>query len=174
MDTLKLAYAKLREKKYLLQSLVFLFVFYLLYSLIDYLNMPYPEMVSTYGIYLVIINLGLNGLMAFLSAILMSLSAIMAELKGKEGNGSTLGFISVFFGMLTYGCTSCVIAFFAGIGIAFSVIALPLAGLPYKLISLLLVLLGLVWVSLEIKNGKCRVKRKPKQSIPPSEDQAIQ
>jgi uncharacterized membrane protein YccF (DUF307 family) len=81
----------------------------------------------------------------------MNLSTAMVELKGKEGKSSNFGFLSVLFGFLTYGCTSCVIAFFASVGIAFSVIILPLAGLPYKLISLLLILIGLFWMSKEIE-----------------------
>jgi hypothetical protein len=50
-----------------------------------------------------------------------------------------------------------VIAFFASIGIAFSVIALPLAGLPYKFISLILILIGLFWIRKEI-DKPCKVK----------------
>jgi len=156
---LTLAFAKLRTRKYLFQSLLFFTIFIVLYSLIDYLNLPYPDMINEYGVYLVSLNILLNVVMASMGAVLMSLSGINVELRGKEGKGSNLGFLSIFFGMLTYGCTSCVIAFFAAIGIAFSVVALPLAGLPYKLISLLLVTAGLIWMLWEIKNGKCRVPK---------------
>lgn len=156
---IKLAFDKLKTKRYLIQTSIFGVVFILLYTVIDYLNMPYSKMIIEYGSYLIIINVFLNILMSILSGILMSLSSIMVELKGKEGKGSSLGFISILFGMLTYGCTSCVIAFFASIGIAFSVIALPLAGLPYKLISLVLILLGLLLITYEIKRGKCKIKK---------------
>ncbi len=54
-----------------------------------------------------------------------------------------MGILSVIFGIFTYGCTPpCVISFLAVFGISFSVIALPFAGLPYKLISLALLFLG--------------------------------
>lgn len=155
---IRLAFDKLKTKKYIIQTLIFAIVFIVLYIAIDYLNISYSQMIIEYGWYLVIINILLNIVMALLSGMLMSLSSIMVEIKGKEGKGASLGFISILFGMLTYGCTSCVIAFFAGIGIAFSVVALPLAGLPYKLISLTLVLLGLGYILYEIKNGKCKIK----------------
>ncbi|HOW38795.1 MAG TPA: hypothetical protein PLZ76_07790, partial [Bacillota bacterium] len=148
---LPLAFAKLKTRKYLIQSVVFFTVFLVLYSMIDHLNLPYPEMIEIYGRSLVVINVLLNVVMSAAGAVLMALSGINVELRGKEGKGSNLGFFSVFFGMLTYGCTSCVISFFAAVGIAFSVVALPLAGLPYKLISLILVSIGLLWMVWEIK-----------------------
>lgn len=157
---IELALAKLITKKYIIQTLIFSIIFLILYIVIDYLNIPYPKMIVEYGWYLVIINILLNIVMSSLGGVLMSLSGIMVELKGKDGKGASLGFISILFGMLTYGCTSCVIAFFASIGIAFSVVALPLAGLPYKLISLVLILLGLGLILYEIKRGKCEIKKK--------------
>ena len=146
-----------KTKKYIIQGTLFFSFFILIYTLLDGLNMSYSNMVLEYGIYLVVINITLNIVMSLLSAILMNLSTAMVELKGKEGKGSTFGFFSIIFGVFTYGCTSCVIAFLASVGIAFSVIALPLAGLPYKLLSLVLILIGLVWITKEIKNGKCKV-----------------
>lgn len=153
-----LALEKQKSKKYIIQGLMFFFVFNLIYFIVDSLNMSYTEMIATYGLYLVIINITLNVTMSFFSAVLMNLSTAMVELKGKEGKASNFGFFSVLFGILTYGCTSCVIAFFASVGIAFSVIALPLAGLPYKLISLVLIAIGLFWMKKELDKGACQVK----------------
>ena len=116
-------------------------------------------MAEQFGMVLVLVNISLNILMASLSALLLSLSTIMAQLKGKESMSSNLSFVSVLFGVLTYGCTPCVIAFFSSIGIAFSVIALPFAGLPYKFISLGLIVIGLIWTYYEIEHGKCKVKQ---------------
>src|SRR5690606_3373026 len=141
-----------KSKKYTIQGLLFLTFFLIIYLVVDSLNMSYQEMTLTYGTYLVVINIVLNIVMSLLSALIMNLSTAMAELKGKEGKATNFGFFSVLFGILTYGCTSCVIAFFAAVGITFSVIVLPLAGLPYKLISLLLIVIGLFWISKELKN----------------------
>ena len=147
-----------KTKKYIIQGILFFSFFILIYTLIDGLNMSYSNMIIEYGIYLVVINILLNIVMSFLSALLMNLSTAMVVLKGKEGKGSTFGFFSIIFGIFTYGCTACVIAFLASVGIAFSVIALPLAGLPYQLISFVLIVIGLIWVTKEIQNGKCKVE----------------
>lgn len=147
-----------KTKRFIIQNIIFFLLFIVIYVVVDYLNMGYQEMADTYGLTLVITNIFLNIIMSFLSALLMNLSQAMVQLKGKEGKAQSFGFFSVLFGILTYGCTSCVIAFFASIGIAFSVAVLPLAGLPYKLISLILIMIGLIWIRHEINRGSCQVK----------------
>jgi hypothetical protein len=155
---IQLALQLQKQKKYIIQGLIFFLLFVLIYTIVDRLNMTYIDMIAEYGLYLVVLNITLNVVMSLMSAALMNLSTAMVELKGKEGKASTFGTISVLFGILTYGCTSCVIAFFASLGIAFSVIVLPLAGLPYKLVSLLLLIIGLYWIIKEIQHGKCKIK----------------
>ncbi|HET6785948.1 MAG TPA: hypothetical protein VFH18_07980 [Erysipelotrichaceae bacterium] len=149
----------IKTKKSLLQIIVFFIVFMIIYTFIDRNNISYTEMSQTYGNYLIYTNISLNLIMSLLSALLLILSTAMATLKGKETISSNVSFVSVFFGILTYGCTPCVIAFLGSIGIAFSVTILPLAGLPYKIISLVLILIGLVWTYYEIEHGKCKVKK---------------
>ncbi|MCD8574212.1 MAG: hypothetical protein LRY28_01680 [Erysipelotrichaceae bacterium] len=130
----------------------------IIYTMLDGFNMSYDQMRETYGSGLVITNISLNFIMALLTALLLNMSTANAALKGgKDTKGSNLGFISVLFGVLTYGCTPCVIAFFGSLGIAFSVIALPFAGLPYKFISLGLILVGLIWTRHEIKTSTCTI-----------------
>lgn len=147
-----------KTKRFIIQNIIFFLLFIVIYVVVDYLNMGYQEMADTYGLTLVITNIFLNIIMSFLSALLMNLSQAMVQLKGKEGKAQSFGFFSVLFGILTYGCTSCVIAFFASIGIAFSVAVLPLAGLPYKLISLIMIMIGLIWIRHELNRGSCQVK----------------
>ncbi|MFU8792864.1 MAG: hypothetical protein ACNA7K_02465 [Acholeplasmataceae bacterium] len=157
---IKEAFLMQKQKKSIIQGLLFFSVFMLIFTMVDGLNMSYPLMAETYGTYLVILNITLNIIMSLASALLMNLSTAMVILKGTEGKSTNFGFFSVLFGILTYGCTSCVIAFFAVIGIGFSVVALPLAGLPYKLISLILIGLGLAFMFYELKHGKCKVNLK--------------
>ncbi len=154
---LQSAFSLQLTKKYMIQGLIFLALFLIIFFMLDRLNMSYPMMQEQFGLFLVIVNIFLNVIMSVLSALMMNLSTAMVNLKGKEGVGSSLGFFSVLFGIFTYGCTSCVIAFLSIIGITFSVIALPLAGLPYKLLSFVLILAGLLWVMREIQHGKCKV-----------------
>ncbi len=148
----------LKTKKYMMWAIFFFLFFIFIYFLLDSFNMPYRQMQSEYGLYLVGINVSLNIVMALLTSFMLSLSTINVALKGSETKGSNFGFLSVLFGILTYGCTTCVITFFASIGIAFSVIALPLAGLPYKFVSLLLILIGLWWTKREVETGVCKIK----------------
>jgi len=156
----KLAFDLLKTKKYVIQGMIFLLLFLFIYFIVDYLNMSYEAMANQFGTYLVVINIFMNVIMAILSTLLMNLSTAMVEIKGRESKASNLGFVSVLFGILTYGCTSCVIAFFAAIGISFSVIALPLAGFPYKIMSLVLIVIGLGIVIRQIHSGVCKIKLK--------------
>ncbi len=149
-----------RSKRFIIQAVAFFLVFLFLYSILDHLNMPYPEMIAEFGFFLVLGNIVLNIVMSLLSAALLNLSYGLVKLTGKEGKGSFLSFVSVIFGMLTYGCTPCVITFLSMIGISFFVIVLPLAGLPYKFVSLGLLVLGGLWLIYEIKHVKCKIKPK--------------
>ena len=146
-----------KTPKYITQGFILFVLFMVIYTVVDGLNMSYETMAIEYSELLVGINISINVLMSLGGAALMNLSTAMVVLKGKEGKASTFGSISVLFGILTYGCTSCVIAFFASIGIAFSVAVLPFAGLPYKLISVLLITIGLIWMYREIEHGVCKV-----------------
>jgi hypothetical protein len=156
---MELALQRINSSKARLQGVFLMAVFMVMYTLIDVNNLPYATMMRNYGVLLVVLNIALNTVMAFMSSLMLLLSTANAELKGKESLGSNLSFVSVLFGILTYGCTPCVIAFFSVIGIAFSVAVLPLAGLPYKFISLALLIIGLVWTRHEIMHGTCKVKK---------------
>ncbi len=147
-----------KEKKYIIQGAIVFVVFLGLYTLLDQLNVGYSGMILEYGLFLVIGNVLLNIIMAFISAFMWNISTALVKLTGKEGKGSFVSSLAVVFGMLTYGCTSCVIAFFSTIGITFAVAALPLAGLPYKLFALLLIIIGFFWLKYESNHIKCKVK----------------
>jgi hypothetical protein len=152
------AVSLLKTKKLLLQGAGLFIVFMILYTMIDNLNLPLNQMALTYGFGLVILNIVTNLIMALGSVLMLNLSTAMAILKGKESTGSNLSYASILFGILTYGCTPCVIAFFASFGIAFSVIALPMAGYPYKLMSLVLIAIGIGWTLWEIEHSSCKIK----------------
>jgi hypothetical protein len=154
-----LALQHINTRKAKLNGLLFFSVFVVMYTLIDVNNLPYTQMMVRYGTYLVAINVFLNVLMASMSSLMLMLSTANVALKGKESLGSNTSFLSVIFGVLTYGCTPCVIAFFSTIGIAFSVAVLPLAGLPYKFISVGLLLIGLFWTRNDIIKGSCSIKK---------------
>ncbi len=147
-----------KEKKYIIQGMIVLVLFLGIYTLLDYLNIGYKAMIDEYGLLLVVGNILLNIIMAFITAFMWNISTAMVKLTGKEGKGTFVSSFAVLFGMLTYGCTPCVIAFFSTIGITFAVAALPLAGLPYKLIALVLLIVGFFWLKYESNHVKCKIK----------------
>ncbi len=138
---------------------LFFLAFIAINTVINYLNLPYPEMAAKYGIALVVGNIFINIVMSVLTSVMLTLSIISFEIKGSETKSQNLGFISVLFGIMTYGCTSCVIGFLAAVGISYSVVALPFAGLPYKFISLALIIAGLFFTRYEM-NKPCAIKIK--------------
>ncbi|MDP2426456.1 MAG: hypothetical protein U1C51_09575 [Candidatus Izemoplasmatales bacterium] len=146
-----------KQKKFRIFFLVYFVSFVVIYLVLDSLNGGYPKLIADFGWWLVALNLFMNVFMSAMSAYMMNLSSAYVELSGKEGKGSFATSFAVLFGMLTYGCTTCVIAFFATIGIAFSVLVLPLAGFPYKIIAFILLIGGYFWLTSEIKKGKCKI-----------------
>lgn len=149
---------QLSTKKVQRDGILFFLFFLIIFTVVDYLNTSYPEMAREFSKTLVAVNILLNIIMATGSAFLMVLSSVMLKIKAIEPKGTNLGVISIFFAMLTYGCTPCVIALFANFGITFSVIALPFGGLPYKFMTLGLIVIGIIWSLYDIDRGACKVK----------------
>lgn len=135
------------------QKLIFFIIFIGMYTLLDSFNMSYTEMTQQYGLYLAIINISINLFLAYMSASMLSMSADQFQ----ELKGANLSFVSIVFGIFTYGCTPCVIAFMGTLGITFSVAVLPLGGLPYKLVSVALIIIGYLWTQREIKSITCEI-----------------
>jgi hypothetical protein len=162
---IRATFVEMRKRRRLVAGVVFFALYLGLYLLIDRLAGGYAAMAAAYGWPLVAANILLDIVLAAATAFLMTMSAAFAALAGREGNGTLFGGAAVLFGMLTYGCTPCVVAFFASIGVTFSVAVLPFMGLPYKFISLGLVAVGIAWLLLEIRRGKCK---RPKAA--PGED----
>lgn len=149
--------SKLKTKKYLVGMAGYFLFFMVLYTMLDYLNVAYPLMAKTYGFYLVLTNVILNVIMALISAFLIAATSAQFAFSKKASKGANASFVSIIFGIFTYGCTPCVISFLAAIGISFSVAILPLAGLPYKFISLGLLIIGLIWVLFAINKTTCKI-----------------
>lgn len=156
MNTLQ----KIKTKKALFAMSGYFLFFVVLYTILDHLNIGYAEMSRTYGPWLVGVNIILNVVMSAISAFLISATTAQFDFSKKASKGANMSYVSIFFGIFTYGCTPCVISFLAAIGISFSVIALPFAGIPYKFISLGLLLIGLFWILFSINKTVCNVPDK--------------
>lgn len=139
------------------QYLMFFISFLVINFTVDYLNLPYSQMLVQYNLFLVILNISINILMSVISALTLTLSIINLQLNKKDTKSSNLSFISVVFSIMTYGCTACVINFLAIFGISYSIALLPYAGLPYKILALLIVISSLLFSKYEM-NKPCKVK----------------
>jgi len=149
---------KQKEPKNILAMVGFFSLFMVIYTLLDHLNGGYNQIIMDHGFYLVLLNVGLNVIMSLMSALMFTMSAALLKLTGSDGKGSNATLLSLFFGMFTYGCAPCLIAFFAAIGITLSVTILPLAGFPYKLLAFVILILGALYLIHEMKHSKCKIK----------------
>ena len=144
-------------KDYKKQYILFFISFIAINFTVDYLNMPYNQMIIEYNLFLVILNITLNILMSLITALTLTLSVINLKINQKDTRSSNLSFFSVIFSIMTYGCTACVINFLAVFGISYSIALLPYAGLPYKLIALFIIIISLFFTKYEM-NKPCVVK----------------
>lgn len=153
-------YKKAFEKNNIILLLVLFVVFFGLYVFLDFEgNTNYTEMTSKFGLGITFIHILINLLIAILSSIMVTFSTINYKLTKKEPIGSNaLPFLTFLFGVLTFGCTSCVVAFLAAVGIAFTPAVLPNGNLLWKFAALAIVILGFIWIMYSIKNTKCKVK----------------
>ncbi len=161
---IQLIYKKALERKNII-LFIFLFLFFMyIYAFLDYEgNTNYYFMTENFGIHITIIHITINIIIALLSSIMVLFSIINQRLTSKEPLGSNaIPFITFLFGLLTFGCTGCVVAFLTSIGIAFTPIILPNGNLLWKLAALLLVVIGFIFVMYQIKNTKCEVKYETK------------
>lgn len=132
-----------------------------LYTFLDFEgNTNYQIMTDTFGITIVLVHILINILIAILSAVMVGFSIINFNLTKVEPKGSNaIPFFTFIFGLLTFGCTGCVVAFFSAIGIAFSPVILPAGNLLWKLSALLLVISGFIWIMYSIEHPKCKIKK---------------
>lgn len=142
------------ESKHILMFLIYTGIFFTL----DYLNVRTNGSFTQYGLWLLIVNITLNIVMASLSTYLFHISSLNIKRTKQNFVGKNMSEMAVIFGILTYSCTPCVISFFAAFGIPFAVFTLPYAGLPYKLISLLIILIGIFLVRRESKKEVCTIE----------------
>lgn len=136
------------------------FVFFALYVFLDFEgNTNYSIMISNFGLGVTMLHITINIIIAVLSSIMVGFSIINYRLTKIEPKGSNaVPFLTFIFGVLTFGCTSCVVAFLSAVGIAFTPLVLPNGNLLWKLAALLFVIIGFIFVMYSIKNTKCKIK----------------
>ncbi len=150
--------AKSKNNVIMMISLFFLFL--ALYVFLDFEgNTNYQVMTINFGFLVTISHIFVNILIAVLSSIMVGFSIINYKITKVEPKGSNaIPFLTFIFGLLTFGCTSCVVAFLSAVGIAFTPLVLPNGNLLWKLAALGFVVLGFVFVMYSIQNSKCKIK----------------
>jgi hypothetical protein len=148
------------SRNVLLMGLLFLF-FFGLYVFLDFEgNTNYQVMTDQFGAGITAVHIGVNVIIATLTAIMVAFSIFNYRLTRQEPVGSNaIPVVTFLFGLLTFGCTSCVVAFLGAIGIAFTPLVLPNGNLLWKFAALAIVLLGFVWILYTIHNSKCKIKQ---------------
>ncbi len=138
---------------------IFLFV-YGLYLFLDWLaHGSFAALFNAMSPQLFAVHQAFNVVLALLAALMLSLSHIKLRLTNSEPKGSTsVPFLSFIFGLLTFGCAPCVIAFFAAFGITFTPLILPMENLPWKIILLLFMAVSFYFIMQSIDKGTCKPK----------------
>lgn len=131
-----------------------------LYTFLDFEgNTNYTVMANDFGNVVVGVHILINIIIAILTAIMVTFSIVNYKLTNIEPKGSNaIPFLAFIFGIFTFGCTSCVVAFVGSIGIAFTPLVLPNGNLLWKIAALLFVALGFIWIMYSIQNAKCEIK----------------
>lgn len=157
---LRAVFNKAKSRNNILYLIIAFVLFFSLYVFLDFEgNTNYTLMTEEFGIGIVLIHVLINILIAILSSIMVIFSFINYKLTKIEPKGSSaIPFITFVFGILTFGCTGCVVAFFSAVGIAFSPIVLPSGNLIWKLAALLFVVIGFSWIMYSIEHTKCKIK----------------
>lgn len=157
---LPLIYKASFERKFILLQ-VGLFVFFLgLYIFLDFEgNLSYSNMIDNFGLGVTLLHIVMNIVIAVLSAIMVGYSIINYSFTKKDVTGSNaIPLLSFIFGILTFGCTSCVVAFLASVGIAFTPVILPNGNLLFKFIAMVFVGLGFLFIMYRLHNTTCEIK----------------
>lgn len=152
---------KAKEKNNLLMFIVMFLFFLALYTFLDFEgNTNYALMTTNFGLGITLLHITINIIIAVLTSIMLGFSTINYRITKTEPTGSNaIPFLTFIFGILTFGCTSCVVAFLAAIGIAFTPLVLPNGNLIWKMVALLIVVLGFLWVMYSIQHTKCKPKK---------------
>lgn len=158
---LRLVFQEAKSRNNILLFIALFILFFGLYVFLDFEgNTNYQVMTSNFGLGIVIVHVFINVIIGFLSATMVTFSIINYRLTKVEAIGSNaIPFVTFLFGILTFGCTSCVVAFLSAIGIAFTPLVLPSGNLIWKIVALLFVLAGFLWIMYSIEHTKCKLKK---------------
>lgn len=157
---LQTVWQKQKERK---NIMIFLGIFAIVYSLYLFLDWLYygsfGALFAEMSVPLFMVHQAINITIALIATLMLSLSQIKLQLTNSEPKGATsIPFLSFIFGLLTFGCAPCVIAFLGAVGITFTPVVLPFSNLPWKLILLALMVVAFFYILKTIDSSSCKVK----------------
>jgi hypothetical protein len=141
-----------------IREFVFFFVtFLLLYTTLDFLNQGgYYEMYVNSSILIVMMHVILNIVISFIAAYTQD-NAKVINLQRK--NLTNLSVAGLGLGIITFGCTPCVVSFFLTFGITITLFVSPVATLFFKIIALLITICGYIITKYYLSKYGCKIKR---------------
>ncbi len=149
-----------RTKSSILRTLLFFVLLMIIFILLDTSANSYNYYIKEYGTHILIIHLILDILLSLTISITIELAYISKTLCNYEPKSSNIGFISIILGFFTFGCTPCLVAFLAAFGITFTPIILPNGNLLWKIVSLLIAIIGFSITIYSLrKNDTCKIKQ---------------
>jgi len=143
-----------KSYKYLVILIIMFIIYLYLYTQVDLIGNRSYQFSS--GL-LLVLNTGLNIIMSMIAGHSTTLVYYQYKLTNKESNASIFAPLSLIFGMLTYGCSSCTIALLSTVGLSYSVKILPFDNLPYKFLALGIIIVGYMIVRRNFIKG-CKIK----------------
>lgn len=170
-------FATLKKIPYLLLTLTLTAIFWLLYILFDsrqggtHLTIfsthlePLAFFIAHFGTAYVVLRITLDGLIALISAVMIALTLDYYRSGNRFLSRSVCSTgATVILGFAVFGCPSCVLPIAGTFGIIFTSEALPLFGFEFKILSLLITGLTLIWLLYRLKQSLPAVPGEKKAS----------
>ena len=134
----------------------FLIAFMFLYTVLDFLNQgSYYDMYLSSSIFIVVLHVSLNVLISFIAALTQDVAKIINLARKNLTNLSAAG---LGLGIITFGCTPCVVSFFLTFGITITMYTSPVATLFFKFIALLITVIGFLITKYYLSKYGCKIK----------------
>lgn len=154
---LNIVFTILKRKKYILITLVSAVVMGAITYYLTVVNIFHKSVVlfaEMNGLLFTIISLTLGLFIAILFGIYISLTVLRRDIiKQKALGDKVTGFGGILTGIIASGCPSCGVPLLGLIGFPLALFVLPFKGLELKVLSIMLLVISIYYLSRNIKNN---------------------
>lgn len=131
---------------------------FILYTALDnYGYQSYTMLFQAFGWLTLTLTILLNILISLISGYSVHLALSQLPIKN-SGSSMSIGAIGNSIAAVFAGCASCGVNILAAIGISFALPVITPGAIEYKLLALVIVLIGYAIISYRIKHSVCEVK----------------